>query len=72
MVDNKQVYDEKDPKIQALINAAENEARELLRFVKKGEGFCHVLWEAKKRILKEKYNLDWKTPQELNPYVMFD
>lgn len=72
MAENKQVYDEKDPKIQAQINAAEDEARESLQFVKKGEGFCHVLWETKKRILKEKYHLDWKTPQEQNPYIMYD
>ena len=35
-------------------------------------GFCHRIWSTKKRILKEKYNIDWKTPAEMNPGVMFD
>ena len=35
-------------------------------------GFCHQLWPTKKRILKEKYNIDWKTPSEMNPDIMFD
>ena len=41
-------------------------------FKRKGMGFCHTYWAFKKRILKEKFNIDWKTPQELNPDVMFD
>ncbi len=35
-------------------------------------GFCHGYWMVKKRILKEKYNIDWKSPAELNPGVLFD
>ncbi len=35
-------------------------------------GYCHSFWPAKKRILKEKYNIDWQTPAEKNPLVMFD
>ena len=35
-------------------------------------GFCHVYWGTKKRILKEKYGIDWKSPQELNPGVIYD
>lgn len=35
-------------------------------------GFCHLYWNTKKRILKEQFNLDWKTPAELNPDCRFD
>jgi len=35
-------------------------------------GYCHVYWERKKKILKEKYNMEWKSPAELNPYIIFD
>lgn len=35
-------------------------------------GFIHLRWETKKRILKQKYNIDWRSPAELNPQVMFD
>ncbi len=35
-------------------------------------GACHVIWRERKRLLKELYNIDWKTPEELNPFVIFD
>ena len=37
-----------------------------------GLGYCHLYWETKKRILKEKYNIEWLSPAELNPMVFFD
>ena len=35
-------------------------------------GYCHEFWKTKQWILKEEYNIDWKTPAELNPGVKFD
>lgn len=35
-------------------------------------GSCHTYWNIKKRLMKEKYNVDWKTPVELNPGIQFD
>ena len=35
-------------------------------------GFCHIYWGFKKEILKTDYNIDWKSPQELNPEIIFD
>ena len=35
-------------------------------------GYCHRYWGAKKRILKEKYGVEWSSPSELNSQVMFD
>ena len=37
-----------------------------------GLGSCHRFWAKKKEILKTEYNIEWKSPQELNPTVFFD
>lgn len=34
-------------------------------------GQCHILWARKKELLK-KEGVDWKTPAEMNPYIIFD
>ena len=35
-------------------------------------GGCHLYWSVKKMILKRDYNIDWKSPAELNPHIIFD
>ncbi len=35
-------------------------------------GYCHSYWAIEKRLLKEKYDIDWYTPQEENPRALFD
>ena len=35
-------------------------------------GWCHAVWAEKKRILREKYGIEWRTPAEMNPRVAFD
>lgn len=35
-------------------------------------GICHAIWARKKQLLKEMYNIDWKSPAELNPHIIFD
>ncbi len=37
-----------------------------------GMGFCHLVWAEKKRILWEEYGIDWKTPAERYPGIIFD
>ena len=37
-----------------------------------GKGYCYIFWGCKKKILKEKYGLDWRSPAEMNPYCKFD
>ena len=67
---------ERDPKYKMLIKQAEKEAEKNLlaktHNLKNMEGYYHIFWDEKQRILKEKYNIDWKTPQELNPLTLFD
>ena len=35
-------------------------------------GFCHTFWEERKKVFKELYGIDWRTPAEMNPEAMFD
>ena len=35
-------------------------------------GFCHLFWYTKQRILRERYGVEWHTPDELNPHIIFD
>ena len=35
-------------------------------------GSCHTFWKHKKRILREKYHMRWRSPQDLNPECCFD
>jgi hypothetical protein len=35
-------------------------------------GYCHKYWHYKKKYLKELFNIDWKSPAELNPDTKFD
>lgn len=35
-------------------------------------GFCFRYWNAKRALLKEEYGIDWKSPSQMNPRVMFD
>ena len=37
-----------------------------------GLGVCHARWAIQKRLLKERYNIDWKTPAEEHPEINFD
>lgn len=63
---------EDDPTYKAILEAAERETEQELADVPKGWGFCHRFWWTKQRILKEKYELSWKTPAEMNPHITFD
>jgi hypothetical protein len=63
---------EDDPKFKSIIEAAGREAEAELANEPKGIGYCHDYWSTKKRILKEKYGVDWKSPAEMNPGVLFD
>lgn len=65
---------EEDPRHAEVFGKIDAEVEETLDIPSKGggRGYIHVIWETKKRILKGKYNIDWRTPAELNPHVMFD
>jgi hypothetical protein len=35
-------------------------------------GFCHLFWHAKQRTLRSRYGVEWRTPVELSPLMIFD
>lgn len=35
-------------------------------------GTCHWIWDMKKVILRYAFNIDWQTPAEKNPHVIYD
>ena len=35
-------------------------------------GACHQIWRVKKNIFRYGFNLDWKTPSEKHPDILFD
>jgi hypothetical protein len=65
---------EDDPHLQPVLEAAGHEAEAELAAhgIRNGFGFCNYYWPVKKRILKDKYGVDWRTPPEMNPGVIWD
>lgn len=54
-----------DPKYKEIFSHIDKEVRQELG----GPGYHREFWTTKKRILKEKYGADWKTPAEMNPTI---
>lgn len=65
---------EDDPIMQIYLEMAEEEAHTELAASghSRGFGYGPVLDMAKKRILKQKYQIEWKTLEEMNPGWTFD
>jgi len=67
---------ERDPRYRDIFKKAAKETEEELDKecpgLKGQMGYCYSHWETMKRILKEKYNIDWVTPQECNPHILYD
>jgi hypothetical protein len=66
---------ERDPRVSPFIEAAAIDAECELRAEGADEhqlGYCHLLWERQRTILRERYGIDWRTPAQMNPDVFFD
>lgn len=64
-VEETAVYKEVEPIVEALI-------KERLGELYDHFGACHAIWYHRKRLLMEKYGIEWFSPAELNPEVIFD
>jgi len=75
----------KDPKVRAILEEVDKEVyspnnkitkkmkRDFWGFKRSGcLGNCHIRWAEKKKILKDRYNIDWKSPQDNSPDTRFD
>lgn len=63
---------EDTPEFKLVADTADKLVDEELRDHVKGMGSCHMAWSIKKRILKEKYGIEWHSISELNPLCCFD
>ena len=55
------------------IEIAVNKKAELnLKGVDKGLGYWYSFWREKKRILKTEYGIDWLSPADRNPGILYD
>lgn len=65
---------EDDPGYAEVFKTIDDEVKGLLADhpQRGGEGFVNIFWETKKRLLKQNYNIDWRSPGEMNPHVLFD
>jgi hypothetical protein len=64
---------EDDPQLATVLLRATLEAdAELASEDRNLMGFCNLFWHSKQRILRERYGVEWRTPIELNPQIMFD
>ncbi len=42
------------------------------KYHSKTEGVCYEFWERKKEILRKEYGIEWQSPHDLNPNVLYD
>ena len=59
-------------KLAKVEKEVEEKLNEKFKDEPQGMGFCHTYWDAKKRILKEDYGIEWFSPAECNPTAMYD
>jgi len=55
-----------------VFDSIDQEVTEMLANKQKGIGFVHTFWRTKQTTLKNKYQIDWRPPSELNPNISFD
>jgi len=65
---------ELDPKYANIFEHINEEVDEILKDPPlRGQlGFIHLFWDTKQKHLKDKYNIHWRTPGDLNPETDFD
>jgi type IV secretory pathway VirD2 relaxase len=54
------------------IALAEKEAQAQLVHLGNQDGVCHEIWRLQKKILKEKYQIEWESPADQHPGKRYD
>jgi len=57
--------------IELFIRSIHEELEEVANTIPGGNGAAQFIWLAQKQYLKEKYNIDWLSPQDLRPDLKF-
>lgn len=65
---------EDDPKYEQIFKTIDAEITEILKDDPDRDhmGFVHIFWRTKKKLLKERYGIEWKSPGVMNPQIIFD
>lgn len=68
MANNEILYDPVEDTVEYknIQDELESELFKLMQTVEVKMGRSYKYWSLKKRILKQKYNIDWKSPPEFN------
>jgi hypothetical protein len=71
---NGEVFDpqETDPVLKDKFALVDRKAERVVGNVPRDSKFILHFWEAKKRILKDQFGIQWKTPAELNSSIRYD
>lgn len=57
---------------EEVIDEAEAKAYTRLQEHPQGMGFCHAYWPTLSAILAEDYDIQWRSPSQMNPKILFD
>ena len=57
---------------EEVIDEAEAKAYARLQEHPQGMGLCHAYWPTLSAILAEAYDIQWRSPSQMNPKVLFD
>ena len=64
---------EADPKFRRLLKRVELAATANVKARGiEGFGACHTIWAEMERILLDEHAIQWRSPSEMNPHVLFD
>jgi hypothetical protein len=68
-----EVFDaqETDPQLHEAFEIADKKAERAVGNVKRDSRFIVYFWDAKKRILRSDFGIEWKSPAELNPTIAY-
>jgi hypothetical protein len=71
---NGEVFDpqESDPALKDNFALVDRKAERVVGNVKRDSKFILHFWDAKKRILKDQFGIQWEAPVELNPGIKYD
>jgi hypothetical protein len=62
---------ESDPALKEKFTIADRQAERAVGNVERDSEFIFHFWKAKKRILRDQFGIQWKTPAELSPDVAY-
>jgi hypothetical protein len=63
---------EHDPALASAFLAADLKAERAVGNVPRDGGFIFRFWQVKKQILHEAFDIDWQSPADLNPGIVYD